>query len=84
MSRVSVGRVPMRRVPNRRGYYLWQIHSLGLLNIVQFVLLMYLCVMKDVLFESSMPKYWRISTSTGERTTGGDYGYAAVWVPMPD
>ena len=42
---------------------------------------MYLCVMKVVLFESSMPKYWRISTSTGERTTGGDYGYATVWVP---
>ena len=42
---------------------------------------MYLCVMKDVLFESSMPKYWRISTSTGERTSSGDYGYATVWVP---
>ena len=42
---------------------------------------MYLCVMKDVLFESSMPKYWRISTTTGERTAGGDYGYATVWVP---
>ena len=42
---------------------------------------MYLCVMKDVLFGSSMPKYWRISTKTGERTAGGDYGYAIVWVP---
>ena len=42
----------MRRVSNRRGYIvmgIWQIHSLGLLNIV--VLLMYLCEMKDVLFE---------------------------------
>ena len=37
--------------------------------------------MKDVLFESSMPKYWRISTTTGERTAGGDYDYATVWVP---
>ena len=42
---------------------------------------MYSCVMKDVLFESSMPKYWRISTTTGERTAGGDYDYATVWVP---
>ena len=41
----------MRRVPNRRGYIVMadSLHSLGLLNIV--VLLMYLCVMKDVLFE---------------------------------
>ncbi len=32
----------------------------------------------------SMPKYWRISTTTGERTAGGDHGYAAVWRPIPD
>ena len=39
MVRVSVGRLPMRRVPNRRGFQIvMQIHSLGLLNIV--VLLM--------------------------------------------
>ena len=47
--RVPVGRVPMRRVPNGRGYIVKADTFTGLLNIV--VLLMYLCVMKDVLFE---------------------------------
>ena len=36
----------MRRVPNRRGYI---VMAVGLLNIV--VLFMYLCVIKDELFE---------------------------------
>ena len=31
-----------------------------------------------------MPKCWRISTTTGERTAGGDYGYATVWSPTLD
>ena len=43
----------MRRIPNRCGYIVTAdtdtVHSHGLLNIV--VLLMYLCVMKYVLFE---------------------------------
>ena len=40
----------MGRVPNRRGYIVMAVGlSLGLINIV--VLLMYLWVMKDVLFE---------------------------------